>query len=132
MMTARESKKILGIDYGAKNIGIAVSDEGGKLAFPKCILKNNSNLLNNITNIAEEENINFIVIGESTAYSGRDNPVMKGIRKLKKELEKKLHFLVHLEPEYLTTAEARRLQDSDIDLDASAAALILQRYLDKQ
>ena len=34
--------KYLGIDYGEKRVGIAISDEEGKVAFPKIVLKNNN------------------------------------------------------------------------------------------
>ena len=36
--------RILGLDYGTKRIGIAISDDGGTLAFPKVILSNNLNI----------------------------------------------------------------------------------------
>ena len=43
--------KYLGIDYGTKTIGIAVSDAQGTIAFPRIELKNNSNLIKEIKNV---------------------------------------------------------------------------------
>lgn len=126
-----DENKFLGIDYGTKKVGIAISDERGSFAFPKCVLKNDKNLLENILQITKEESISAIVIGESTDYKGKDNPIMKKIYKLKEFLEQR-RFAVILEPEFLTSVEARRANFNSDMLDASAAALILQSYLDKK
>jgi putative Holliday junction resolvase len=56
--------KYLGIDFGTKRIGLAISDENATFAFPKETLKNDANLLSNLKNILINENIGFIVIGE--------------------------------------------------------------------
>lgn len=122
--------RILGVDYGEKRIGVAVSDEEGKLAFPKMVLPNNSELAASLSDMAREAGTSHIVIGESRDFKGEANPVMKGIRQLKQNLES-LGFTVSLEPEYMTSAQAERLQDRNEELDASAAAVILQSYLDR-
>ena len=49
--------KILGIDYGTKRIGIAISDEGSKLAFPREIILNATDTLLEIGEIIKKENI---------------------------------------------------------------------------
>ena len=82
------------------------------------------------------------MIGESTNYRGEDNPIMEAIHTVKKKLEDILSLPVYLEQEFLTSAEARRIpQNADEarsrklvkkkEIDAEAAALILQSYLDK-
>ena len=50
---------------------------------------------------------------------------------LKRDLEEK-GFVVHMEPEFMTSAAAERFQGKNDMIDASAAALILQSFLDKQ
>ena len=138
--------KYLGIDYGAKNVGIAVSDDGGNLAFAKTVLKNDKNLLENVLKICEEEKIEAIVMGESLDFNGKPNPIMKDILSFRKKLADVSELKIHLEPEFLTSAEAEQIQGkhlrhirkkdrqgAQIKLrknDASAAALILKSYLD--
>ena len=56
--------KFLGIDYGSKKVGIAVSDDSANLAFPKCVIGNDVELLEHIARIVSEENIGAIVLGE--------------------------------------------------------------------
>ena len=139
--------KYLGIDYGGKNVGIAVSDDGGNLAFAKTILENDKNLLENILKICENEKIEAIVMGESLDFAGKPNPIMKDILSFKKKLADASKLKIHLEPEFFTSVEAEQIQGkhlrrirkkdrqgAQIKLrknDASAAALILKSYLDK-
>ncbi|MEK7564509.1 MAG: Holliday junction resolvase RuvX [Patescibacteria group bacterium] len=140
--------KFLGIDYGAKRIGIAVSDEGGTLAFPREIVLNNKSTLEEILKIMKEENISEIVIGESLNLKGEENKIAGEIKKFILELEKASSLPIHTEKEFLTSVEARNSQNTKQSLhieqahgknkknaspkiDASAAALILQRYLDR-
>jgi len=124
--------KVLGIDYGTQRVGIAVSDETGTLAFARNVYENDKTLEGRITQFCRIENIEFIVIGESKDFRGVDNPIGKAIAELKKHLESELGVPIVLQPEFLTTVEARRVEGSSDARDAHAAAVILQRYLDKQ
>jgi len=132
--------RFLGIDYGTKRIGIAVSDENIILAFPKGILLNNLNIFKNIGEILKTENISEIVIGESVNFKGKENIVSKEIKTFISELKDKFNLPIHEQKEFLTSVEARRHQDfggqarrfqKKKEVDDSAAALILQRYLDR-
>lgn len=123
--------KILGIDYGSKRVGIAVSDEGGTLAFPKEIILNDKNLLTKLNNIVEEENVEEIVVGESVDFRGVANPIGEDIKEFIQDLTLNFMLPVHTEKEFLTTVEARRYGEGK-QVDSSAAALILQRYLDRK
>lgn len=125
-------KRILGIDFGAKKVGIAVSDMDGNFAIPKIVLKNDKNLMRNLLEIIEKESIFKIVIGESTNYKGEENPVMKDIRNFVGALKVKFNLPVIFEPEFLTTHQAKSIQEESAMTDASAAALILQSFLDKK
>ena len=122
--------RFLGIDYGTKRIGIAVSDENIILAFPKGILLNNLNIFKNIGEILKTENISEIVIGESVNFKGKENIVSKEIKTFILELKDKFNLPIHEQKEFLTSVEARRFQKKK-EVDDSAAALILQRYLDR-
>ncbi len=120
----------LAIDYGKKFIGLAVSDESGTLAFPLNILPNDENLPIYIKKICEERNVKEIVIGNSVNQQGLPNPIAKDAEELGEILVKDLHISVKFEKEQFTSAHAR---DGVMNgrVDASAAALILQRFLDK-
>jgi len=124
--------KALGIDYGTKKVGIALSDEDKTLAFPREVIPNNNGLVAHIVGICENENIDTIVVGESLDYSGRENIVMKEINEFIEDLKKQIAVSIVLEPEFMTSVHARKLQGVHDMIDASAAAIILQTYLDKQ
>ena len=123
-------KRILGIDYGTKRIGVAVSDEGREFALPVVTVKNTPDLVAEIAKIATQYESKEIVIGESRNYKGEPNAIFQEVEAFKKELEK-LGFIVHLELEFMTSMQAERLQGKNDKSDASAAALILQSYLDR-
>ncbi|KKR31518.1 MAG: hypothetical protein UT65_C0024G0005 [Parcubacteria group bacterium GW2011_GWF2_39_8b] len=122
--------KYLGIDYGAKNVGLAISDESGNFAFPLKVLENSKDIIDDISSICKENNIGEIVVGESRNFAQQENEIMKKISPFVKDLEEKLGLPVHMHPEFLTSMEAERLQGKNDMHDASAAALILKSYLD--
>lgn len=127
----QERIKYLGIDYGKKRIGLAVSDDQGRLAFPKAVLKNDFELIPYIKSLIESEKIDKIVLGESLNYSMDPNPIMEEIRNFRIKIENITDKPIFFEPEYLSSAEASRVQGQNLMNDASAAAIILQRFLDK-
>ncbi len=123
--------KFLGIDYGTKRVGIAISDLNGRLAFPGETLKNNGELFRKLIEIVQKEKVAEIVVGESLDFFGLPNLLQKEIDFFIDKLKKKFAMPVHKEKEFLTSVEARRYSDHN-EVDASAAALILQRYLEKK
>lgn len=126
--------RYLGIDYGEKKLGIAVSDEEGKFAFPFSIIlnKNKENVVKDIQNILKEKNIKNIVIGESLDLKGLPNKILEETKIFAKKLkEEKEDINIFFEKEWLSTIEARRFNDRK-DADDGAAAIILQRFLDKK
>lgn len=122
--------KYLGIDFGLKRVGIAISDEQGVFSFPLIVLPNEENLEDKITKICEEKKIETIVIGESKDYKMKDNKIMEDVRRFSENLKIKTGLNVVFHPEFLTSAEAERIQGKNEMLDASAAAIILKSYLD--
>lgn len=134
-MRNKEMGRLLGIDFGRKRLGIAISDEEQKIAFPKAVYPNDKKLLERIADYCNENSVAGIVLGESKNYKGEDNPVMKDIINFKKELEITASLPVFMEPEFMTSSEAEKMRIGDDNgemLDASAAAIILQSYLDKK
>lgn len=123
--------KYLGIDFGSKRIGLAISDSGGTIAFPYSVVLNGKNNLEEIEKIIKEENIDEVVIGESKDFKGEPNKIMAEIEKFKIALESKTKLKVHFEPEFMTSSQAELIQGKNDMHDASAAAIILQTFLDK-
>ena len=140
--------KILGIDYGTKRIGVAISDENNRLAFPKEIVPSDINTFKTLGEVIEREKIMEIVVGESVDFSGKLNALSARIDVFILELKEKFKLPVHKQKEFLTSVEARRPKDGKAELsrsqahskvkaikrgrvDAKAAAFILQRYLDR-
>lgn len=136
--------RYLGIDYGSKRVGLALSDESAMMAFPYKIVPNNMELLDTIHNICGVEEISAIVLGESHDLSGQPNKIMGSIEEFKRNIEAELELPVYFQKEFMTTVEARGREgkemnnakkvakDKQVGADASAAALILQRYLEKK
>lgn len=142
--------KYLGIDYGSKRVGLALSDDNGKMAFPFKILPNNLELEDLIHNICGEENISAIVLGLSLDQKGEDNKIMGSIEAFKKNIEASLGLPVYYQKEFMSTVfareammqslgfknkdvgNARKRAKPQIDkADSAAATIILQRFLDK-
>ncbi len=136
--------RYLGVDYGSKKVGLAISDEEGSFAFPYKIVSNNMELIDTIHNICGEESISAIVVGESNDLSGKPNKIMGSIEDFRKTLEIELELPVYYEKEFMTSIFARGNDGKEVNnarkvkkifgkkVDDSAAALILQRFLDKK
>jgi len=134
--------KILGIDYGAKWIGIAISDDERKLAFAYKTLENNHRIFSVLNEIVEKEEIYKIVIGLPL------NKQMKPTRQTAEtenwagELIKKVatptpsgrspdwNVGVDFENEIFTSRAANKLGAKN--QHAAAAAIFLQSYLDRK
>ena len=101
-------------------------------------------LVDDIHNICGKEEIGAIVLGESHDLSGAPNKIMGSIEEFKRNIEMELDIPVYFQKEFMTTIEARGRGGKEVNnakkitkekqpsADASAAALILQRFLDKK
>lgn len=123
--------RYLGIDFGTKRIGLAISDEAATLAFPHDVVKNSKTAAAEIVEICKVNKISVAVMGESNNYKGNENAVMEEARPFAAELEK-AGLKVIFEPEVLSTMQAERIQGRKDNIDASAAAIILQSFLDRK
>lgn len=137
--------KLLGIDYGSKRVGIAISDDEGRVAFPKAVLSNDKKLFENLEKVIKNSPTQAgkkfcgIVLGESLNYRGEKNEIMKEIEKFKIKLEEKFNLPVYFEQEFMTSMQAKKSPNHQIiktlnqkkRVDDSVAAIILQSYLDK-
>jgi len=122
----------MGIDYGSKRVGIALTDEGGVMAFPHGVLPNDTHLQKTIENLISEKEVAEIVIGHSLDREGNPNAIHTAVEGLMMDLTLSVVIPIHLQPEQYTTQEAVRLQGRNDQVDASAAAIILNSYLTQQ
>jgi putative holliday junction resolvase len=136
--------KYLGIDFGTKRVGLAVSDEDGIVAFPRKIIDAHG-AFGTIVDMLASEGIQAIVVGSSLAQSGQPNPIETEIKKFCSDIEAHTGLPVLRQNELFSSIEAirhhfdvkpianPRRTGKDIPAhDDSAAAIILQRYLDSQ
>jgi len=126
--------RYLGIDYGTKKVGLALSDEAGHMGFPHSTHINTPRLIETVLALINEKSVEVAVIGESKNNYGENNTVAKAARAFGKMIEIRADIPVYFESETYTTQEARRYPDGtrmegSPDVDASAAALILSSYL---
>ena len=123
--------KYLGIDYGTKRVGIALSDEEGSFAFPKTVFDTRM-AIQEIALLCKSELVGGVVIGESVATNEIPNEVAGNAATFKNKLEKAISIPIYYEREDFSSVEAHRYQTKKGSRDDSAAAIILQRFLDKK
>ncbi len=125
--------KYLGIDYGTKRIGIALSDSEGRIAFPKKIISNRGEekAVEEIKEIVKGEEVSEVIIGIPISLDGRETEITATVRRFAGMLERAVSLPVHLENEMLTTRMVKQPGIKKEHIDEAAAALILQSYLDK-
>ena len=141
--------RYLGVDYGSKKVGLALSDETGAMGFPHSIVANTPRLVDEICALIAKENVGAVVIGESRDLAGGENPIAKDAHIFGDLIIARSGISVSYESEVFTSVEARRAPESaegahlggkerksrapkvHKDVDASAAALILTSYLSR-
>jgi len=132
--------RILGIDYGSSRVGFAVSDPMHIIATPLKTVKNSSieNLFDHINQIKIEYDIKSIVVGFPLNMKGEETKQTKSVKEFITYLKQR-NWNVILEDERLTSVIAKKeiiKQNKSTGkhkslIDKTAAALILQSYLNK-
>lgn len=129
--------RVLGIDYGTKNIGIAVGDTDSKLALPLMVIARSRETVQDIRRVMSEEGALRIVIGAPTTFAGVEQSIAQEVAAFVAKLRKQGVDVV-TEDERLTTRAVERSMNEmgkaakGVDKDAAAAAMILQTYFDRQ
>lgn len=126
--------RYLGIDYGTKRIGVALSDAGGGIAFPHSTLLRRGNvfIFDQILSLAKREEVERIVIGLPFWMDGSETEESGRVREFAKELAAKTSIPIEFENEMFSS---RMVEDAGVakeHVDESSAALVLQSYLDRK
>ena len=130
----------MGLDVGERRVGVAIGDELDVISSPLTIVQRRDGDLAELRKLAIEKGVDRLVVGLPTGLSGREGPQAAVVRQFAEALQTEVEpeIRVVFWDERLTTAVAERmLQESGAwrrrrkgDVDAVAAAVILQGYLD--
>ena len=120
-------KKILGIDYGDKRVGLALAEEAGP-ALPFKVIENNKNLIKDIKDIIDQEYISELVVGLPHSFSGQENERLVITKNFIKDLQENLNVNVATVDEQLTSKLYEKMGVNK-DIDKYAATAILDTYL---
>ena len=134
--------RILGMDFGEKRVGLAISDSLGLTSQPLGLIERQSDaqLLDEVSGIICEHHVHLLVVGHPVGLSNRDTSMAKRTRRFVKFLRNNLEIPVEKWDERLSTTQADRvLNEMETKpsrkmkkRDVIAAQLILQAYLDHQ
>ena len=137
--------RVIGLDYGTKTVGVAISDEMKLIAQPlTTIERKQANKLRQtyaaIEQIIVEQQVELIVLGYPKNMNNTEGERVEATKEFKEALERRTGLPVVLVDERLTTVEANRiLEDTGVavsarkeHIDKMAAAIILQNYLDME
>lgn len=134
--------RLMGLDYGDRRIGVAISDEMGWTAQGHSVIERRKpeEDMEKIRQIAESSGVTEIVLGLPKNMNGTIGPRGEICIAFAESLRDILQMPVHLWDERLTTVSAERaLLEADVSrkkrkqvIDKMAAALILQNYMDSK
>ena len=132
-------KRIMGIDYGERKIGVAISDPLKIISYPYTTIdrKKTPDYMSEIKKIIDEKQIGEIVIGYPIALSGKKSQQTEITEKFINKLILDLDVIIHKCDERLTSHEASRyLKEQNIKtghnkekIDQISASLILRQFL---
>ncbi len=129
----------LGIDYGLKRVGLALSDPQGILAFAHTTIgwERRDELFAQLLQVIEQERVEAIVIGLPLGLDGQDTETTRMVRNFAARLGRRTDLPIHLIDERYTSYEAEQaMKEAGVswkkrkkNLDSQAAATILESFL---
>lgn len=122
--------KILGIDYGEKRIGLAVSDETQTLA-RELDIWSPEQFWKQITELIVEEAIERVIVGLPLNMSGEKTQKSAEVQGFVDQLSKLINPPVEVVDERLSSVMAQQIAGQSSNIDSLAAQIFLQNYLDK-
>ena len=137
--------RVLGIDFGERRIGVAVSDPTGTLASPLPTLKRRAGKrapLAALEAIVREYGVEALVMGLPLTPAGEESDWTREVRKAGDALARRTDLPIHYMDERFTSVQAeravrgiglpKRTREEKERVDAAAAILILQAWLNRQ
>ena len=134
--------RVLGVDPGDKNIGLALSDPSATIANPLMVIEHVSRLIDaaSIANVASQNGVSKIIVGQSLDIDGKPSFQGRKANRLAAAIRTQTDLPVILWDEAYSTQEARAAQiEMGVSrsrrrghLDELAATVILQSYLDRE
>lgn len=134
-------RRALGVDFGERRIGLALSDPEGRMAVPLTTVERHTDrrAVAEIADLARRHGATVLVVGEPRRLDGRAGDAAGRARRFAAKLETRAGLPVVLVDEALTSVEAeRRLAESGAGaeqrrqrVDAVAAQILLQEALDR-
>ncbi len=131
--------RYLGVDYGTKRIGLAISDDLGLTARPLEVV-GRDDLASSLQRIADEYDLAGVIVGLPTSLGGGEGPSATAARELGREIGETIEVPVEFVDERFTSRIAENaLLEADMrrrsrkeTVDKVAAAIILQSFLDSR
>ncbi len=135
----QEQKRILGIDYGTKRVGIAITDPLRIFAYGLTTIQNDLKFWDNLNKLFAEYDVELIVLGYPLKESGERSSSTDLIEKFHAELEEKIKLPIELvderysssiaQQQILESVTSKKKRRDKALIDKNAAAIILQDYL---
>jgi len=133
--------RLLAIDYGARRVGLALSDPLKMIASPyrTIINKNNTILIEEIERIIAAEDVELTIIGLPLGMAGQKTEQTKKVEKFVDKLTDRGIIIKYEDERWSSVAAKRSMKEQNIKsgynkdlVDQTAAAIFLQQYLDRQ
>ena len=135
------SKRIIGLDFGSRRIGVAISDPMNIIATGLCVIENSPKVVEKIKELIKNYDVDKIVLGMPLNLKGNKGMKAREVDEFLKLLNQSLGIEIITFDERFSTRQAqmtirelnvKKSQRQKKDkIDAMAAAVILQNYLDK-
>jgi len=134
--------RALGIDFGLRRVGLAISDPSGILVSPCRTLDRTTRqtFFDDLLEIIHNESVEAIVVGLPLGMDGRDTLTTRQVRNFVQSLTRRTAVPIHLMDERLTSAQAEeelnaaglRGTKRKMALDSQAAVIILRSWLESE
>lgn len=134
--------RIIGLDLGAKRIGVAAADDRTGVALPVTTVVVNDDPVSLVADVLKEQAAEEVVIGLPVSMSGGIGPQAEKVMEVVEELRQRVAIPVRTWDERLSSVQASRsiappgrrksARTAGAGRDASAAAIVLQAYLDSR
>lgn len=136
--------RILGVDYGERRVGLAISDPTGTIAQPLTVVRRRRGKrppVAKVVRAAREHDVRELVVGLPLTPEGEEDDWVRETREFGDKLAERMGVPVHYVDERMTSARAERAvrslglrkaeREQKHRVDLAAAVLILQAYLDR-